>query len=165
MEYIIDYINKFIKFAKENKDLIFLVTEIGCGYAGYKPKDIAPLFKQCEYLENVYLPQRFWDNLNLHITEELYTISGIDTDPFCRYSGKIPLIEFKNKLNNLYDEYTNKNYFNLNLKIKENSGLIDVELYGDRLMNNKELKDKERMEVIFRMKEQTSEGLKREDLI
>jgi hypothetical protein len=61
IEYIIEYVDKFINFAKENTNLIFLVTEIGCGYAGYNPKDIAPLFKECENLENVYLPESFWE--------------------------------------------------------------------------------------------------------
>ena len=53
------YVNEFIEFAKERQDLIFLVTEIGCGLAGYKPKDIAPLFQETKDIENIYLPQRF----------------------------------------------------------------------------------------------------------
>lgn len=55
------YVNEFICFAALNYNMVFLVTEIGCGLAGYKPKDIAPLFKDCINLENVYLPQRFID--------------------------------------------------------------------------------------------------------
>lgn len=38
---------------------IFLVTEIGCGLAGYEPKDIAPLFFKHHIPENVLLPRRF----------------------------------------------------------------------------------------------------------
>ena len=53
------YVNEFIEFAKKRQDLIFLVTEIGCGLAGYKPKDIAPLFKEAKDIENIYLPERF----------------------------------------------------------------------------------------------------------
>jgi hypothetical protein len=51
-------VNLFITFAKENPQLIFLVTEIGCGLAGYDPKDIAPFFNWfCP--NNIYLPKRF----------------------------------------------------------------------------------------------------------
>ena len=60
------FVDEFIIFAKERQDLIFLVTEVGCGLAGLKPKDIAPLFKGCIELNNVYLPQRFWHKLPNH---------------------------------------------------------------------------------------------------
>jgi hypothetical protein len=56
------FVNKFIEFSKTRPDLIFLVTEIGCGLAGYKPKDIAPLFKDAQELENIYLPEKFIRN-------------------------------------------------------------------------------------------------------
>ena len=63
-ESIKPYVNKFICFAKEHSDTIFLVTEIGCGIAGFKPTEIAPLFREAADLDNIYLPQRFWDVLN-----------------------------------------------------------------------------------------------------
>ena len=53
------YVDEFIEFAKTRKDLDFLVTEIGCGLAGYQPKDIAPLSKKTLELKNIYLPKRF----------------------------------------------------------------------------------------------------------
>lgn len=53
------YVDEFIEFSKTRPDLVFLVTEIGCGLAGYKPKDIAPLFKDAQELENIYLPEKF----------------------------------------------------------------------------------------------------------
>ena len=49
--------NGFIEFAKEHSELKFLVTEIGCGIAGYTPEEIAPLFKGVP--ENVALPESF----------------------------------------------------------------------------------------------------------
>jgi hypothetical protein len=58
------YVDNFIEFAKNNPHLTFLVTEIGCGLAGYKPKDIAPLFEKTVDVENIHLPQRFWHKLN-----------------------------------------------------------------------------------------------------
>lgn len=58
------YVKEFLQFAKDNPDLNFLVTEIGCGLAGYSPKEIAPLFKPEIYnLKNVYLPKSFTQNL------------------------------------------------------------------------------------------------------
>ncbi|HEY9704494.1 MAG TPA: hypothetical protein V6C58_18750 [Allocoleopsis sp.] len=38
------HVMKFLEFAKNNPDLIFEVTRVGCGLAGYKDEDIAPLF-------------------------------------------------------------------------------------------------------------------------
>jgi hypothetical protein len=55
------YVELFLSHAKAKKDLIFLVTQIGCGLAGYTPKDIAPLFKGAT--SNVILPQVFHDNM------------------------------------------------------------------------------------------------------
>ena len=52
----------FIEFAKTNENLIFLVTEIGCGLAGLKPKEVAPLFKEAVNVFNIHLPSRFWHN-------------------------------------------------------------------------------------------------------
>lgn len=39
------YVKDFVKFSRENKDLNFLITRVGCGLAGYSDKDIAPLFR------------------------------------------------------------------------------------------------------------------------
>ncbi len=57
------YVDDFIVFAKDNPQLTFLVTEIGCGSSGYKPKDIAPLFKESLNIKNIHLPSRFWHKL------------------------------------------------------------------------------------------------------
>lgn len=56
---ICDYVHKFIDFAHQNVQYDFLVTEIGCGLAGNKVEDIAPMFKPALELENVFLPRRF----------------------------------------------------------------------------------------------------------
>ena len=54
------YVDEFIAFAQEHKELKFLVTRIGCGIAGFQDKEIAPLFKEAQKLENVWLPESFW---------------------------------------------------------------------------------------------------------
>lgn len=52
-EYVID----FLDYAKETPDKVFLVTQIGCGLAGYTPEDIAPMFKN--HPNNVIIPKEF----------------------------------------------------------------------------------------------------------
>jgi hypothetical protein len=58
------YVQRFIAHAKRYPEVTFLVTQIGCGLAGYKPEQIAPMFKDTIDLENVYLPLCFWEILN-----------------------------------------------------------------------------------------------------
>lgn len=41
----------------------FLVTRIGCGIAGFKDEEIAPLFRKAVSVSNIYLPQKFYDIL------------------------------------------------------------------------------------------------------
>ena len=44
VETIKPYVDDFIAFAKEHPELFFFVTRIGCGIAGFRDKEIAPLF-------------------------------------------------------------------------------------------------------------------------
>ena len=60
IEEIRPFVREFIEFAKANQKLVFLVTEIGCGLAGYRPEDIAPLFEREKEVSNVWLPASFW---------------------------------------------------------------------------------------------------------
>lgn len=55
------YVDEFIKFAKQHPELTFLVTRIGCGIAGFKDSEIAPLFRGAIGIENIALPQSFMD--------------------------------------------------------------------------------------------------------
>ncbi|MDD2584890.1 MAG: hypothetical protein PHE99_08130 [Bacteroidales bacterium] len=59
VETIAPYVDEFIKFAEQNPDNFFYVTRIGCGIAGFKDKEIAPLFKEAIRLKNVCLPKEF----------------------------------------------------------------------------------------------------------
>lgn len=63
VESIRPYVDQFIEFAKSHTDFHFLVTRIGCGIAGFKDEEIAPLFKQALGVMNVYLPKDFYDIL------------------------------------------------------------------------------------------------------
>ena len=53
------YVDDFIAFAQEHPELRFLVTRIGCGIAGFKDEEIAPLFKKALCLDNIVLPYEF----------------------------------------------------------------------------------------------------------
>ena len=60
VETIRPYVDEFIAFARQHPQLKFLVTEIGCGIAGFSPEEIAPLFAAARDVENISLPRRFW---------------------------------------------------------------------------------------------------------
>lgn len=53
------YVDNFIAFANGHPELKFLVTRIGCGIAGFKDEEIAPLFIEALEMENVMLPYEF----------------------------------------------------------------------------------------------------------
>lgn len=53
------YVDEFIDYAREHSDLVFLVTRIGCGIAGFEDEEIAPLFKGAIDVENIILPVEF----------------------------------------------------------------------------------------------------------
>ncbi len=46
------YVDDFLIFVLNNQQYTFLVTEIGCGLAGYSPDQIAPLFRLGVDLKN-----------------------------------------------------------------------------------------------------------------
>ena len=54
-----EYTPERISELKENDGLTFLVTRIGCGIAGFREEEIAPLFENALELENVILPKEF----------------------------------------------------------------------------------------------------------
>ena len=51
------HVAKFLAFAASNPDMAFHVTPIGCGYAGFTPDQIAPMFAGAG--PNVHLPEVF----------------------------------------------------------------------------------------------------------
>ena len=63
VETIAPYVDEFIEFAKSHPDMTFLVTPIGCGIAGFTPRELAPLFVRAVDVENVLLPKSFVDVL------------------------------------------------------------------------------------------------------
>lgn len=53
------YVDEFIVFAKSHPELRFLVTKIGCGIAGFREEQIAPLFAEAIDVKNIILPRDF----------------------------------------------------------------------------------------------------------
>lgn len=56
-------VDRFCEYATSHQEKTFLVTRIGCSKAGYKPKDIAPMFAKVANLPNIYLPSEFREQL------------------------------------------------------------------------------------------------------
>ena len=63
VETIKPYVDDFIKLAREWDQTTFYVTRIGCGIAGFKDSEIAPLFAEAMALYNVRLPKSFVDEI------------------------------------------------------------------------------------------------------
>ncbi len=59
LDTIREHVGTFLSVARQRSDLPFMVTAIGCGLAGYEPREIAPMFEPALELENVYLPAEF----------------------------------------------------------------------------------------------------------
>lgn len=53
-------VEDFLQCAREHPQLTFLVTEVGCGIAGYTPEQVAPWFAPAVDIYNVHLPDSFW---------------------------------------------------------------------------------------------------------
>jgi hypothetical protein len=52
---------RFVAFAREHAELRFLLTEVGCGIAGYTPERVAGFFADAP--DNVVMPASFIDVL------------------------------------------------------------------------------------------------------
>lgn len=57
LELIGDYIKDFLVYSKNHSDKTFLITAVGCGYAGFSEIQIAPFFKDVS--NNCILSKRF----------------------------------------------------------------------------------------------------------
>jgi hypothetical protein len=99
------------------------------------------------------------------IKENIYQISGTETKPFRRYIGKINVNELIDVISKEKEISEKKGYSNLELSITEDTGIVDIYLYGDRDLTEEEVDLDERIAVIARMKDKTSKGMTRDDLL
>ena len=65
VETIAPYVDEFIEFASNHKELKFYVTRIGCGIAGFRDEEIAPLFRNALGESNIVLPRSFYNILTV----------------------------------------------------------------------------------------------------
>ena len=121
---IAPYVDEFISFAEQNQDKFFYVTRIGCGIAGFKDKQIAPLFKEALALNNVCLPESFVRVLNGFIVPESYKIQ--------EYGQVRTLADMVKVLNEMY-HYTSLDElmedFEMELKDYRQRGTITIETF------------------------------------
>lgn len=52
---VAEYVAEFVAFATAHPDMRFYVTKVGCGLAGYREEEIAPLFAEAP--ANCVLPE------------------------------------------------------------------------------------------------------------
>ena len=63
VEQIKPFVEVFINDAIRFNNLVFYVTKIGCGIAGFNIREIAELFRPCLDMDNVILPKEFVEHL------------------------------------------------------------------------------------------------------
>lgn len=94
------HVMAFISFTKIRPDLTFRVTRVGCGRAGFKDEQIAPLFKEALPLKNIRLPKG-WRHLIL--TGENTGISDDPEELIVPVSFDQALVETKKSLKDFKD--------------------------------------------------------------
>tara|TARA_B100000575_G_scaffold254355_1_gene223463 strand:- start:2523 stop:2825 length:303 start_codon:yes stop_codon:yes gene_type:complete len=82
-----------------------------------------------------------------------------------REVNKINVDSLIDNLTNLKKKYEKKGYRNIEVSIREDLGIIDMSVYGDRDLTEEEVDIAERISVIARMKDKTSKGMTRDDLL
>lgn len=101
LDHIEEQIEDLIKFALDNPDLTFWVTKIGCGLGGYSISDIAPLFANKLYPDNIRLPKEFvfmhyWAQyLYSPSTEKLYKLDEDYITEICANKNNMYILKYK----------------------------------------------------------------------
>lgn len=81
IEEIRPYAEKFIRYAKEHPMKRFLLTRVGCGIAGFRDRDMAPLFAEALDMPNITLPKEWLPYVTIDITLGLQIPKGRDKAP------------------------------------------------------------------------------------
>lgn len=66
---IFPFIEQFLEYSEAHPELHFQVTQIGCGLAGLRKEDIAPMFSSIININN-------YDGYNLYFDEEWKNLMG-----------------------------------------------------------------------------------------
>ena len=90
VESIKPYVDEFIRFAKEHNRLSFLVTRIGCGIAGFRDEEIAPLFTEAIDVNNIILPMEFVENISPEGKRNYHCLLYTSPSPRDRTRSRMP---------------------------------------------------------------------------
>jgi hypothetical protein len=82
LEEIKQYVNEFCKYAQDNQHLVFEVTAIGTGLAGYRHEDIAPMFHDAP--KNCLLPKEWAEILKRATISEDVEATKVLKDTGCK---------------------------------------------------------------------------------
>lgn len=58
------FVADFLNFAYYTPENVYHVTQIGCGLAGFDPKQIAPMFRLVKFMGNVKITETFAQNID-----------------------------------------------------------------------------------------------------
>lgn len=53
------YIDEFVEYARQHPEKNFILTRIGCGIAGFKDEEMAPLFAEILNVPNITIPKEW----------------------------------------------------------------------------------------------------------
>lgn len=123
---IAPYVDEFIRFASAHPELHFLVTPIGCGIAGFRESEIAPLFRAALQVENITLPKGFHEVLNAPSESrsgKLLTLLDIVDSAGSKFTT-VPEWEIRLALREIFNEVTNVRVFDA----------ADIQLVSDLLI-------------------------------
>ena len=137
VETIKPYIDEFIRFAEEHKELHFLVTRIGCGIAGFKDEDIAPLFTKAQMLSNVSLPWSFIDINDLFPTIPMPTYQKLNK--YGQAKTLVDIIKVLNERNKYTDVRVLENDFHKVIMDYEKRGTVDQSVCYEMMRSLHEL--------------------------
>ena len=117
------YVDQFINFANQHKNLFFFVTRIGCGTAGFNDVDIAPLFADAVEMDNVALPKSFcncieeskyeFPEISRSVQQKLYQQGQVRTladiaEELNNRNKYSDVEQFMNDFNNIISDYVKR---------------------------------------------------------
>lgn len=80
VETIQPYVDEFVEYAKQHQEYKFLVTRIGCGIAGFRDEEIAPLLAEALGMKNIILPKQFVEVLSRLCREKQCSTTSRDSE-------------------------------------------------------------------------------------
>ncbi|MBR5639671.1 MAG: TIGR02452 family protein [Muribaculaceae bacterium] len=119
VETIKPYVDQFIEFASSHPELKFFVTRIGCGIAGFKIEEIAPLFENAIDIPNVILPKDFVEVMQRQINDTNQNVHTWDSEKDFLKEYRVLMEKVKRGVPNAYSLVKK-------LRIKEFRNTIDI---------------------------------------